>query len=84
MPIPNFSSFLHTQGYTLGNKRFKLFSYSPLNFGRPTLWKEKALFEIHSDQLFLSVSFHLSKLLKNLSSGFLITNRFMWVTSLTD
>ena len=57
---PEFSNFLHTEGYTFGNKRFKLFTYSPLNFGRPTLWKEKSLFEIHTDQLFLSVSFHLA------------------------
>ena len=58
---PEFSNFLHTEGYTLGNKRFKLFNYSPLNFGRPTLWKEKTLFEIHTDQLFLSVAFHLAE-----------------------
>jgi CRISPR-associated endoribonuclease Cas6 len=58
---PEFSSFLHTEGYTTGYKQFKLFNYSPLNFGKPTLWKEKALFEIHTDQLFLSVSFHLAE-----------------------
>lgn len=56
-----FSSFLHTQGYTLGNKHFKLFNYSPLNFGRPTLWKEKSLFEIHTDQLVMAVSFHMAE-----------------------
>ena len=58
---PEFSNFLHTEGYSQGYKQFKLFNYSPLNFGRPTLWKEKALFEIHTDQLFLSVSFHLAE-----------------------
>lgn len=56
---PEFSNFLHTEGYTFGYKQFKLFNYSPLNFGRPTLWKEKTLFEIFTNQLFLSVSFHL-------------------------
>lgn len=58
---PEFSNFLHTEGYTSGYKQFKLFNYSPLNFGKPTLWKEKNLFEIHTDQLFLSVSFHLAE-----------------------
>jgi CRISPR-associated endoribonuclease Cas6 len=56
-----FSNFLHTEGYSLGYKQFKLFNYSPLNFGRPSLWKEKALFEIRTDQLLLTVSFHLAE-----------------------
>ena len=55
-----FSDFLHSSGYTTGNKQFKLFSYSPLDFGKPTLWKEKTLFEIHAEQLSLNVSFHLA------------------------
>lgn len=54
-----FASFLHTSGYTAGGKRFKLFNYSPINFGRPVLWKENGLFEIDSAQLSLKVSFHL-------------------------
>ncbi len=58
---PEFSDFLHSEGYTTGYKQFKLFNYSPLNFGRPTLWKEKCLFEIHADQLYLSVSFCLAE-----------------------
>lgn len=56
-----FASFLHTSGYTAGGKRFKLFNYSPIDFGRPVLWKEKALFEIDSEQLSLYVSFHLAE-----------------------
>jgi CRISPR-associated endoribonuclease Cas6 len=58
---PEFSDFLHSQGYTSGYKQFKFFNYSPLNFGKPTLWQEKALFEIQADLLFLSVSFHLAE-----------------------
>lgn len=54
-----FSNFLHAEGYSSGYKHFKLFCYSPLDFGRPRFWKEKALFEIHSDQLFLHVSFRM-------------------------
>ena len=54
-----FSNFLHAEGYSSGYKHFKLFCYSPLNFGRPRFWKEKALLEIQSDQLFLHVSFRM-------------------------
>ena len=55
-----FARFLHSEGYRDGNRSFKLFAYSPLCFGKPTLWKEKALFEIHQDEVTLSVSFFLS------------------------
>lgn len=55
-----FASFLHTEGYSDGNKRFKLFSYSPLDFGKPKLWKERSLFEILNDKVFLNVSFTLT------------------------
>jgi CRISPR-associated endoribonuclease Cas6 len=75
---PEFSNFLHTEGYTAGNKRFKLFNYSPLNFGRPTLWKEKTLFEIHTDQLFLSVSFHLAEAAEKFIIG-LFNNQEVYV-----
>lgn len=75
---PEFSNFLHTEGYTLGNKRFKLFNYSPLNFGRPTLWKEKTLFEIHTDQLFLLVSFHLAEAAEKFIIG-LFNNQQVYV-----
>jgi len=54
-----FASFLHSRGYTDGNKQFKFFNYSPLDFGRPRLWKEKALFEIGADTVHLQVSFYL-------------------------
>ena len=75
---PEFSTFLHSEGYTLGNKRFKLFTYSPLNFGRPTLWKEKSLFEIHTDQLFLGVSFHLAEAAEKFIIG-LFNNQQVYV-----
>jgi CRISPR-associated endoribonuclease Cas6 len=52
-----FSAFLHHQGYSTGNKRFKLFCYSPLSLGKPIPWKEKSLFEITVAQVDLSLSF---------------------------
>jgi len=75
---PEFSAFLHAKGYSSGNKKFKLFCYSPLNFGRPTLWKEKALFEIHTDQLSLSVSFHLAEAAEKFIIG-LFNNQQVYV-----
>ena len=58
---PEFSDFLHTRGYVSEGKQFKLFCYSPLDFGRPRLWKEKVLFEILQDELSLDVSFLLAE-----------------------
>jgi CRISPR-associated endoribonuclease Cas6 len=55
-----FSEFLHSEGYSAGHRRFKLFNYSPLDFGKPVLWKEKSLFEIINDRLSLKVSFLMS------------------------
>lgn len=54
-----FAYFLHQHGYSDGNKQFKLFNYSTLNFGKPKLWKEKSLFEIEVDKIFLQISFYL-------------------------
>jgi CRISPR-associated endoribonuclease Cas6 len=75
---PGFSGFLHAEGYTSGNKRFKLFNYSPLDFGRPKLWKEKSLFEIFSDTVTLSVSFHLSEAAEKFVIG-LFNNQQVYV-----
>lgn len=55
-----FANFLHSEGYKNGNKQFKLFNYSPLDFGKPRLWKEKTLFEISPTEVHLKVSFMLS------------------------
>ncbi len=73
-----FAHFLHFVGYTTGSKRFKLFSYSPLDFGRPVLWKEKALFEIHAERLSLNVSFHLAEAAEKFIIG-LFSNQEVYV-----
>lgn len=56
---PEFTEFLHDKGYTVRNKQFKLFCYSPLKLGKTVLWKEKSLFEVTTEKIFLSVSFQL-------------------------
>ncbi|MFT3740384.1 MAG: CRISPR-associated endoribonuclease Cas6 [Breznakibacter sp.] len=52
-----FAEFLHQQGYRNGYKQFKHFCFSPLDIGRPTLWKERGLLEMHAGHAHLHVSF---------------------------
>ncbi len=75
---PEFSDFLHSQGYLNGNKSFKLFSYSLLSFGKPVFWKEKSLFEIQENKLLLSVSFHLAETAEKFIIG-LFNNQQVYV-----
>jgi CRISPR-associated endoribonuclease Cas6 len=75
---PGFSAFLHTKGYLSGNKPFKLFCYSPLMFGRPVLWKEKSLFEIHERHLSVNVSFHLAEAAEKFIIG-LFSNQQLYI-----
>jgi len=75
---PAFAWFLHEQGYTDGNKRFKLFNYSPLYFGRPTLWKERSLFEISAEKLSMQVSFYMPEAAEHFIVG-LFRNQEMFV-----
>ena len=64
-----FASFLHKEGYSDGYKRFKFFNYSPLDFGKPKLWKERSLFEILTDKVFLNVSFTLTDVAEHFIIG---------------
>jgi CRISPR-associated endoribonuclease Cas6 len=73
-----FANFLHSEGYTSGYKRFKLFNYSPLDFGKPRLWKEKGLFEIQAEQYTLNVSFHLAEAAEKFIIG-LFNNQQVYV-----
>lgn len=73
-----FAEFLHTEGYINGYKHFKLFNYSPLDFGRPKLWKEKALFEIQAEQIVLKISFHLDEAAEKFIIG-LFNNQQVYV-----
>jgi CRISPR-associated endoribonuclease Cas6 len=67
-----FSRFLHSIGYADGNKRFKLFCYSPLVFDKYISWKEKALFEINSGSLSMMVSFHMPEAAGHFIAGLFI------------
>ena len=75
---PEFSNFLHSQGYLNGHKSFKLFGYSPLAFGKPVLWKEKALFEIQENQLSVNISFFLAEAAEKFIIG-LFNNQQLYI-----
>lgn len=75
---PEFSDFLHSQGYLNGHRSFKLFGYSPLSFGKPILWKEKSLFEIQENQLSVNISFHLAEAAEKFIIG-LFNNQQLYI-----
>ncbi len=75
---PEFSEFLHSQGYLSGHKSFKLVSYSPLSFGNPILWKEKSLFEIQENQLSVNISFQLAEAAEKFIIG-LFNNQQLYI-----
>ncbi|HEY8402023.1 MAG TPA: CRISPR-associated endoribonuclease Cas6 [Cytophagaceae bacterium] len=53
-----YSQFLHDEGFSAGGlKRFKLFTFSPLQLPRYTLVKERGLFELHGKEASFIVSF---------------------------
>ncbi len=73
-----FARFLHAEGYVLGNRRFKFFNYSPLDLGKPVLWKERSLFEMSSNNLSLKVSFRLGEAAEKFIIG-LFTNQEAYI-----
>lgn len=50
-----FGNFLHTQGYTSGNKRFKLFTFSNLDVPKYDIFDDRM--KIHSSEVSFVVSF---------------------------
>ncbi len=78
-----FSDFLHTVGWGDGYKKFKLFCYSPLNFGKPKLLKEKSLFQIQQQELSLQVSFQIPEAAEQFIIG-LFNNQQAFVGNQTN
>ena len=64
---PETAHFLHEEGYADGNKKFKLFNYSPLDLRPYKMWKDKSLFELQGESITLQVSF----LVKPVASTFI-------------
>lgn len=72
-----FAEFLHEKGY--GNneaKLYKLFCFSPLNFGKPILWREKKLFEIKKHEISLQVSFEVQDSAQHFIQGLFMEQEF--------
>lgn len=73
----DYATFLHNQGY--GKKEshlYKLFCFDRLNFGKPKLWKEKKLFQIFNDNIFLKVSFDIDQAAVNFIQGLFLNQEF--------
>lgn len=72
-----FAAFLHDTGYGINdNKRYKLFCFSQLNFGKPTMWKEKGLFEIKNQEATVDISFDVSEAATNFIKGLFMQQEF--------
>ncbi len=66
----DFADFLHKKGYgTSINKLYKLFTFSRLNFGKPILHKERKLFEINNQNIYLKVAFDVNDIASNFMKG---------------
>lgn len=73
----DFASFLHNQGYgQSSSKLYKLFCFSRLNFGKPTLWKERKLFEIGAHDISLQLSFDVPEVASTFIKGLFVNQEF--------
>lgn len=73
----DFAHFLHEKGYGQSEaKLYKLFCFSPLNFGKPILWKEKKLFEIGVQEISLHISFDVPEAASNFIKGLFMQQSF--------
>ena len=64
-----FSRFLHTDGYALGHKKFKLFTFSPLRIYPFRVLKEYQRLEMTSDYAELEVRFMIDKAAESFITG---------------
>lgn len=72
-----FAEFLHDKGYgSSETKLYKLFCFSPLNFGKPVLWKEKKLFEIKKHEISMQVSFDVQDAATHFIKGLFMEQEF--------
>jgi len=72
----DFAEFLHEKGYGTQGKLYKLFCFSRLNFGKPTLWKEKKLFEIKLHTIELIISFDVPEIATHFIEGLFMNHGF--------
>lgn len=69
-----FAAWLHKQGYTSGNKSFKLFTFSNLNMERFKVFKDR--FKIVSDEAKLILTFHIDETAQHFVTGLFQNSTF--------
>ena len=73
----DFAHFLHEKGYGQSEtKRYKLFCFSRLNFGKPKMWREKKLFEITQHEIKSQISFDVREAASNFIKGLFMQQEF--------
>lgn len=72
-----FAEFLHQTGYgNSDSKKYKLFCFSQLNFGKPKMWKEKGLFELKNHEATVDISFDVPEAATNFIKGLFMQQEF--------
>ena len=70
-----YSEWLHNQGYQLGHKQFKLFTFSELQLPKYQRFEDR--FILQGDILKLTVSFYADEAMKNFVTGLFEQQTFL-------
>jgi len=70
-----FSAFLHQQGYALGHKKFKLFTFSPLDIRPFRVHQKTERIEIVGHQVQLTISFMIDRAAEEFVKGLFMNQR---------
>jgi len=65
----NYADFLHDRGYQVAGKRFKLFTFSPLNIPNRDIPKKSDRIIINCDEITFVISFYMDKAAENFVMG---------------
>ncbi|MDF9796275.1 CRISPR-associated endoribonuclease Cas6 [Catalinimonas alkaloidigena] len=71
-----FSQFLHDEGYALGYKKFKLFTFSPLNSRPFKIFKKDERIGLYGDEVQLQISFLVNQAAEKFIMGLFMGQKF--------
>lgn len=71
-----FSHFLHEEGYTLGYKKFKLFTFSPLTSRPFKIFKKDERIGLYGDEVQLQISFLIDQVAEKFIMGLFMGQQF--------
>ncbi|MCI1640067.1 MAG: CRISPR-associated endoribonuclease Cas6 [Bacteroidales bacterium] len=72
-----YATFLHEHGYGKGDSHlYKLFCFGRLNFSKPKIWREKKLFQLFSDEMYLKIAFDVNEAAANFIKGLFADQEF--------